>query len=89
MMYGDAANYDIPASSKSCYSVFLRTERNAQRIAGYICILRTHGNFLCGAVGVTIVIHAVLYIALNALNMATVATVLLFFHDLFPRFLRL
>ena len=42
---------------------------------------RTYGDLLGGAIALAIVIHAVLYVAANALNMVATATASLFGHD--------
>ena len=64
---------------------FLGLESCAECIAGCGCVVRTYGNFICGAVGITIVIVAILHIALNSLDVLFTAILMLFhFHFLFP-----
>ena len=64
---------------------FLGLEGCAERVAGCGCVVRTYGNFVCSAVGIAIVIIAVLHIALDALDVLAAAfLVLLHFHFSFP-----
>lgn len=64
---------------------FLGLESCAECIAGCGCIMRTYGNFVCGAVSIAIVVVAILYVALNTLDVLFTAILMLFhFHFLFP-----
>ena len=67
--------------------MFLRLEGVAEGLSGAYCVLRTYRDFICGAIGLTIVIVAVLYVALDALDMiaGAIAFILaILFHDAFP-----
>jgi hypothetical protein len=47
--------------------------------------VRSYSDLVCGAVGITIVIVAILYVALNTLDVLFTAILMLFhFHFLFP-----
>ena len=64
---------------------FLGLECCAERIAGRGRIVRSYGDLVCGAVGITIVIVAILYVALDSLDvLAAALLVLLHFHFSFP-----
>ena len=64
---------------------FLGLESCAECIPRCGCIVRSYGNFVCCAVCITIVIVAILYVALNPLDMLAAAIlVLLHFHFSFP-----
>ena len=64
---------------------FLGLECCAECITGCGCIVRSYGDLICGAMGITIVIVAILYVALDPLDvLATAILVLLHFHFSFP-----
>ena len=64
---------------------FLGLEGCAECVTRLGCILRAYGNLICRAVRITIVIVAILHIALNSLDVLTTAfIVLLHFHFSFP-----
>ena len=64
---------------------FLGLECCAECITGCGCIVRSYGDLICGAMGITIVIVAILYVALDPLDMLAAAIlVLLHFHFSFP-----
>ena len=64
---------------------FLGLESCAERISGCGCVVRTYGNFICGAVGITIVIVAILHVALDALDvLAAIILGITGIHFLFP-----
>ena len=47
---------------------FLGLECCAECITGCGCIVRSYGDLICGAMGITIVIVAILYVALDPLD---------------------
>ena len=64
---------------------FLRLECCAESIARCGCFVGTYGNLVCRAMGITIVIVAVLHVALNALDVLAAAFLaFLHFHFSFP-----
>ena len=64
--------------------VFLGLKGCAECIARCGCVLRTYGNLTCRAVGIAIVIIAVLYVTLDALDVLAAIILLLHFHFSFP-----
>ena len=81
-MYGNARKTGIAASAKARKLLFLRLKGRAKRFPRGACLMRAYCDLACGAVGFTIMVVAVLNVALNALDMLTATTVLvlLFFH---------
>ena len=64
---------------------FLGLEGCAECVTRCGCIVRAYGDLICGAVGITIVVIAVLYVAFNTLDvLITAILLLLHFHFLFP-----
>jgi hypothetical protein len=60
---------------------FLGLEGCAECVTRLGCILRAYGNLICRAVRITIVIVAILYVALNTLDVLfTTVLVLIQFH---------
>ena len=65
--------------------VFLGLKGCAECVAGCGRVVGTYGNLICRAMGITIVIIAVLYVTLNTLDvLVTTVFVLLHFHFSFP-----
>jgi hypothetical protein len=65
-------------------SVFSRLKGCTERLGGALCVLRSHCDLRCSAIGFAIVIITILYVALNALDMLAITTVhvaSLLFHD--------
>jgi hypothetical protein len=64
---------------------FLGLEGCAECVTRCGCIVRAYGDLICSAVGITIVVIAILYVAFNTLDvLITAILLLLHFHFLFP-----
>ena len=63
---------------------FLGLEGCAECVTRCGCIVRAYGDLICSAVGVAIVIIAVLYVTLDALDVLAAIILLLHFHFSFP-----
>ena len=59
----------------------MRLKGSASGILAFCRVGRTYGDLLSSAIALSIVIHAVLYVTANALDMVAAATVSLFGHD--------
>ena len=60
-------------------SISLRLEGCAKRLSRGVRALRSDGDLACGAIGVTIVIVAILHVALDPLDMLAATTVFVLF----------
>ena len=63
---------------------FLGLKGCTKCVTGCGCVVRAYCNLVCSAIGITIVIVAILYIALNPLDVLATIVRLLHFHFFFP-----
>ena len=70
-----------PINESAVDVLIVRLKGGAGGVLAICRVGRTYGDLLGGAIGLAIMIHAVLYVAANTLDMVAAATVSLFGHD--------